>query len=254
MLADEAFELAFAFSKVKGTEDAVALSLNTIYFDNDKAVPFMEAVISEEVQRVKYSGTMFRANSFTSQLFKHFAITSAAPCLWEMLAPFVWDIMQEAKALSEEEEEDVEMSLRGSRSTIGAKKDMEVDPTKMDEAADPKVNTLELWLTAQKIFSCIARSHNELPAELGEILKCVHNMVEKRFPGEEYKAMGGFLFLRFVCPALLAPLYFGVADENPNPMAQRQLILVAKVLQNLTNDTLPGIKEAYMQALNEFYQ
>jgi hypothetical protein len=28
-------------------------------------------------------------------------------------------------------------------------------------------------------------------------------------------------------------------------MAQRQLILVTKVLQNLANDTLPGAKEVY---------
>ena len=33
-------------------------------------------------------------------------------------------------------------------------------------------------------------------------------------------------------------------------MAQRQLILVTKVLQNLANDTLPGKKEGYMERLN----
>jgi len=43
---------------------------------------------------------------------------------------------------------------------------MEIDPTKLDDAADPKVNTLELWLIAQKIFSCIVRSVNFMPAEL----------------------------------------------------------------------------------------
>jgi len=35
-------------------------------------------------------------------------------------------------------------------------------------------------------------------------------------------------------------------------MAQRQLILIAKVMQNLANDTLPGKKEGYMERLNEF--
>ena len=43
---------------------------------------------------------------------------------------------------------------------------MEIDPTKLDEAADPKVNTLQLWLTAQKIFSAITRTSDELPKEL----------------------------------------------------------------------------------------
>jgi neurofibromin 1 len=35
-------------------------------------------------------------------------------------------------------------------------------------------------------------------------------------------------------------------------VAQRQFILVSKVLQNLANDTLPGAKEAYMEQLNSF--
>ena len=44
--------------------------------------------------------------------------------------------------------------------------------------------------------------------------------------------------------------YFPIAP--PNAMAQRQLILIAKVMQNLANDTLPGKKEGYMERLNEF--
>lgn len=35
-------------------------------------------------------------------------------------------------------------------------------------------------------------------------------------------------------------------------VAQRQFILVSKVLQNLANDTLPGAKETYMEQLNTF--
>jgi len=35
-------------------------------------------------------------------------------------------------------------------------------------------------------------------------------------------------------------------------VAQRQLILVSKVLQNLANDTLPGVKEEFMEKLNSF--
>ena len=83
--------------------------------------------------------------------------------------------------------------------------------------------------------------------------------------------MGGFLFLRYICPSILAPHLCGLLDgtslkkkalkkmahvipflEPPLPTAQRQLILVAKVVQNLSNNTLPGAKEAYMQRLNDF--
>ena len=40
--------------------------------------------------------------------------------------------------------------------------------------------------------------------------------------------------------------------EPPSPTAQRQYILISKVLQNLANNTLPGAKEEYMRALNDF--
>ena len=56
-------------------------------------------------------------------------------------------------------------ALSKSRAASG-RLNMEIDPTKLDDAADPKVNTLELWLIAQKIFSCIVRSVNFMPAEL----------------------------------------------------------------------------------------
>jgi hypothetical protein len=100
--------------------------------------------------------------------------------------------------------------------------------------------------------------------------------VAEKFSDEAvFRAMGGFFFLRLICPALLAPQLHGLLDEPPHrvpppplatvssvvrlsllfltgrtcwrcvgeQMAQRQLILVTKVLQNLANDTLPGAKE-----------
>ena len=64
---------------------------------------------------------------------------------------------------------------------------MELDPTKMDEAADPKVNTLQLWLTAQKIFSSVTHSTPDMPRELAEVLVYVHDTVKDKYSGEEVK-------------------------------------------------------------------
>jgi len=41
-------------------------------------------------------------------------------------------------------------------------------------------------------------------------------------------------------------------SDPPTSTAQRQYILVGKVLQNLSNNTLPGAKEEYMSKLSEF--
>jgi len=205
--------------------------------------------------------TMFRGNSLDAKVFKYFAILVGSPYLWDVLAQFVWEIQMDSRII-DNASGDLEMGdMPSSRSLSwsSSKKSrtrvlvgMEIDPTRMDEAADPKVNSLQLWLTAQKIFSAITRSTNEVPKELAEILVSVHDLVKERHPGEEYKAMGAFLFLRYICPNLLAPHLCGLLEEPPLPTAQRQLILVGKVLQNLSNNTLPGAKEEYMQKLNEF--
>jgi len=122
----------------------------------------------------------------------------------------------------------------------------------MDEAADPEVNTLQLWLTAQKLFTAITRSAKAMPRELSQVLVFVFNQVGEKFSGEEYKALGGFLFLRFICPSLSAPHVYGLLDGPPAPTAQRQLILLSKMLQNLANNTLPSTKESYMAKLDMF--
>ncbi|KAL6061579.1 Inhibitory regulator protein BUD2/CLA2 [Balamuthia mandrillaris] len=136
---------------------------------------------------------------------------------------------------------------------------MEVDPTKMDLDSDAQeVNNLQLWLVAQKLLVTIKKSHHKLPQELRVILRHVQQEVTDAFgEGEEngevsYKALGGFLFLRFFCPALMAPQVYGLLDEAPHPTAQRQLILLAKIMQNLANGTLPSKKEAFMQRLDSF--
>jgi hypothetical protein len=158
----------------------------------------------------------------------------------------------------------------------GASSTMEIDPHKMGDASDTTINSLELWLVAQKLFKCIVDSERIMPTQVKQLMRHIDAEVGARFSSEaQFRALGGFLFLRMVCPALMAPQIYGLLDSPPHPVrapfliyfikivlnffvkktvqvAQRQLILVCKVLQNLANDTLPGAKEAYMEQLNSF--
>src|SRR3989338_4977492 len=52
----------------------------------------------------------------------------------------------------------------------------------------------------------------------------------------------------------MTPHYYGLLEKPPVSNSQRQLILLGKVIQNLANDTLPGVKEAYMERLNSFIE
>src|ERR1700761_5455482 len=84
------------------------------------------------------------------------------------------------------------------------------------------------------------------------IMLQIHNAVLPRFPDAKYTAVGAFIFLRFFCPAIVAPEAEGIVDKPPPKELRRGLLLIAKVIQNLANNVLFGTKEPYMFPLNRF--
>lgn len=77
-------------------------------------------------------------------------------------------------------------------------------------------------------------------------------MVLPRFPNAKYTAVGAFIFLRFFCPAIVAPEAEGLVATPPSKEMRRGLLLIAKVIQSLANNVLFGTKEPYMFPLNQF--
>jgi hypothetical protein len=78
--------------------------------------------------------------------------------------------------------------------------------------------------------------------------------VRERFPEAKYTAVGGFIFLRFFCPAIVSPEAEGLIKlPQPQPREiRRGQLIVTKVIQNLANNILFGAKETYMIILNDF--
>lgn len=73
-----------------------------------------------------------------------------------------------------------------------------------------------------------------------------------RFPEAKFTAVGAFIFLRFFCPAIVAPQAEGLISNTPSKEMRRGLLLIAKIVQNLANNVLFGAKESYMFPLNDF--
>jgi len=72
---------------------------------------------------------------------------------------------------------------------------------------------------------------------------------------------GGFIFLRFILPAIVSPEAFNFmpmnmgTETNPIPKTlRRTLLLLAKIMQQLSNGMEFGEKEAYMQVMNAWIQ
>lgn len=100
----------------------------------------------------------------------------------------------------------------------------------------------------------------------------IREEVEKRFPTKGPHAVGCLLFLRLVCPLIIAPEQFGLASVNKITAASRRgLILVSKVhllsllislekcdawnlqvIQAMLSELATQVKEPYMSPLDSW--
>jgi hypothetical protein len=68
-------------------------------------------------------------------------------------------------------------------------------------------------------------------------------------------AMAGFFFLRFVCPAIVAPDACGLWSSAPaGANCRRALLLLSKVVQTLANDMSFARKEQFLAPLDRMHQ
>lgn len=66
--------------------------------------------------------------------------------------------------------------------------------------------------------------------------------------------VGGFLFLRFICPAITAPQLYGLTDAPPSSANRRVLVLVTKLLFNSSTSVYFESKQAHLMPLNKFIE
>ncbi|KAG9239611.1 RasGAP protein-like protein [Amylocarpus encephaloides] len=132
----------------------------------------------------------------------------------------------------------------------------EVDPSRIGHRDDISKNWSLLISLTTDIWQVIAGSASRCPAELRQILKYIRAVAEDRygdfFRTVVYTSVSGFIFLRFLCPALLNPKLFGLLRDHPRAKAQRTLTLIAKSLQALANLSTFGQKESWMEPMNRF--
>lgn len=257
---------AMTHKMVATDADKMSKAVMCVFESNQLGYQILEQRISREVEAAPDAGTLFRSNSLSVRMFSFYVRMVGLQYLWFTLVTSVHSLNDNAvESFGAESEELASKKSRykldkselsehsGFSLDLLSTTSMEIDPHRIDDASDTTINSLELWLAAQKLFKCIVDSEKIIPTQIKQLMRHIDSEVGAKYDAQaQFRSMGGFLFLRMLCPALMAPQVYGLLDSPPHPVAQRQLILVAKVLQNLANDTLPGTKEAYMEQLNSF--
>lgn len=129
---------------------------------------------------------------------------------------------------------------------------LELDPARTPSTEELHRNELQLRYITKVFIDEICKSASIVPNSFRWICHTITTCVTSRFPEAKFTAVGAFIFLRFFCPAIVAPDSEGLVAHIPNKEMRRGLLLIAKIVQNLANNVLFGAKEPYMIPLNDF--
>ncbi|KAH8677702.1 GTPase-activator protein for ras-like GTPase [Xylariales sp. PMI_506] len=224
--------LAIAIATIcpSGEVDEVTMSLLNIFEVRGLGFELMEALIKQEIEETENESEILRRNCVATKMLSIYAKWKGAQYLRDTLQKVIERLMHTSKDL-----------------------DLELDPARGVQSQEViQKNALQLKVVTKVFIDDIIASAESIPAPFRKICSIISASVMPRFPEAKYTAVGAFVFLRFFCPAIVAPEVEGLVDAAPSKEMRRGLLLIAKVIQNLANNVLFGAKEPYMYPLNDF--
>ncbi|KAJ1821439.1 Ras GTPase activating protein ira2 [Coemansia sp. RSA 2598] len=231
-LVDPGLKLLLGINEVCQVQDVDDLgsALINIFECKHQTKILFERVITVELERTDSAAELFRRNCLTTRLLSYYAKLHGDGYLKSTLVPAIRKLLAQPPG------------------TLT----FELNPNKMTESADRDRNLKNVERLCSLVIDAIVGSVSNLPATLRWLCNLIYRIVITRFPDAGYNAIGGFIFLRFLCPAIVAPDSHGICGPITNPEVRRGLLLCTKITHNLANDILFGNKETYMVPLNKF--
>ncbi|KAG8959528.1 Ras GTPase activating protein ira2 [Tulasnella sp. 419] len=208
-------------------DDMIGVLLN-IFDTRGSLVALLKAIIDREVAATPDEAALLRSNSMCTRFLSAFAKIHGYNYLRTLLSPLIHQM-----------------------SVMPVGHSYELDPTKARPGEDLDENERNLKFICQAFLDVICGSVAILPPIFREICQHIASSVAAVWPEARYAAVGGFIFLRFICPAIVFPGGVDIELPQDNPSIQRGLLLITKVIQNLANNIMFG-KEGFMLSLNSF--
>jgi len=206
----------------------VASGIAYLYHVNNKILTLLTFSISQEVKHTTSQNLLFRDESTATTILSAFCKYTGKDFVKKALSKNITDVIN-----------------GGS---------IEINPLVVQSEEELEENSERLFRLLNRIMRSLLRASIFIPNTFREMVRCLEKKIIKRFPDiKTYKIIGGILFLRWICPAIVSPEKMGLlsSDVDPQPK-RRRLILIAKILQATSNEVYYAEKEAYMQKVNVF--
>ncbi|KAH8096624.1 hypothetical protein BXZ70DRAFT_945419 [Cristinia sonorae] len=203
----------------------ISVLLN-VFDTRSSLMNLMKAMVDKEISRAESDNSLFRGNSTYTRFLSAFAKLYGYNYLRSLIDP-----------------------LLKSMTSAPEGKSYEIDPNKASEQ-DIVQNQKAVEFVAGTFLELITSSVPAFPSMFRELCAYIVKVVNEVWPHSKFAALGAFIFLRFISPAIVSPSDIDL--ETPkDPTIRRGLMTIAKIIQNLANNVYFG-KEAYMTPLNEF--
>ena len=239
IINDKNFEVINSFSEIiQITEADQFCQLIVRIFQNhtssttggnstDRIIELIKFITEKEVAATDSENTLFRRNSMATKLLAAYSKLIGKDYLKAAVAPEIKELIKNTP-------------------------NFEIDPALLSPDEDLEQNQSNVIKICESFLKYFSNTIEKCPRPIKEICHFLKGSIRNKFPGAEYTAIGGFMFLRFICPAIISPDQFSIVDQTiTDRKLRRCLVIVTKVLQNLAN-RVQFSKEPFMYFLNPF--
>ncbi|KAJ6532260.1 hypothetical protein DFH09DRAFT_1370329 [Mycena vulgaris] len=216
-------------------EIMISVMLN-LFDTRGSLMTLLKHMIDREVAHTDSEAALFRSNSTCTRFLSAFAKVHGYAYLRSLIIPLI-----------------------KSMASVPPGHGYELDPEKPDVGEAKAAQNLEnVKFVAASFLEIITSSIPALPPMFREICAHISRVVSRVWPEAKFSAMGAFIFLRFISPAIVAPETIDIElpkdlSKEEHMVIRRGLMVIAKIIQNLANNLFFG-KEKHMVPLNTFLQ
>ncbi|KAJ3434076.1 ras gtpase-activating protein [Anaeramoeba flamelloides] len=217
-------------------------------------LPFIHSSIIDEVNKNPTPGSLFRSNSVGQKVLGFFIRKLCSNYLKETLQSTILEMIE--KDLEYEIDPNKIITKKYVNDGINSK----INNLNIEEDANDLVqernkiiesNLSNVLKYFRIILKNILNSLDKVPSEMRIICHYFKQVTEKKYPDNVEQIVGGFVFLRFFCPAIVSPFLRGIIDQKISNKLRRGLLLISSAIQNLSNGTIIKKPKNNIEKLNE---